>query len=195
MDFFSWGALASLVINAVVSVLASWFVASIYFKKVTRAEKIADQIRSGLQKALLPIIHAQFFDGQKSFRVHPHQPPPKNQDIPFVEYALFSEKRFCAGQKIEVLLKLKDTGFDLDNPAGVSVRDHEGRALGVVPIGLGYAKVTLHISSKALPGERELTVDLTDIGEHRNSVPNRNVQTLPFVIEKELQHDRQYSVA
>ncbi|MDE2183473.1 MAG: hypothetical protein KGJ78_10680 [Alphaproteobacteria bacterium] len=182
MLYLSWAAVGGLALNVVISVLSSWAVAAIYFRKETRAEKIGDQIRSGLQKALFPIIYPQFFDDSRALKVHPLQSAPRDKDIPYVEYALFNKRSYRPGERAEVLLKLLDLGFDLLNPDGVTVRDHLGNAVGVVSAGLGYARVAFHIADTVHPGSHDITVQLQDLGEHKKSVPNANVQTLQFVV-------------
>lgn len=171
-------------INAVVSVICSWLVASVYFRKVTRAEQVAEQIRHGLQRALLPTLHPHFFDQERSLSIYPEQNPPGNADIPYVEVARVTPRRVGPGGKLDVLLKLRDSGYDLDNPEGVSVHDHLGRAVGVTSLGLGFCRCTIPIEDIPASYEGEITIELRDAGLHTRRVPNQNVQTLRFTIEK-----------
>jgi hypothetical protein len=175
---------AETVVSTLVGVLAGWGATHYYFMKSSAAERIAEQIKVGLQKALIPILYPHFYNPERAVTVYPEQPPPQNMDVPFVEYAIYGEKVIRSGQAVEVLIKLRDVGSDLDNPHGVTVRDHRGNRLAVVPLGLGFARVTFHTVADERPGPRRLTVDLQDMGDHTRGVPNRNVQSLLFVISQ-----------
>lgn len=173
-------------LNAIISVLCSWLIASIYFRKVTRAEQVSEQIRHGLQRALIPTLYPQFFDQGQSLSVYPVQDPPTNSDVPYVEVARLTPRIIRPGAKLHVLLKLRDSGYDLDNPAGVLVRDHRGRAVGVTSLGLGFCRCAILIEENPASSEGEITVELQDTGFHSRGVSNHNVQTLRFVIEMEV---------
>jgi hypothetical protein len=185
----------SLAANAIISVLCSWVVAWVYFRKVTRAEQVGEQIRHGLQRALLPTLYPQFFDQERSLSVYPDQRTPANQDIPYVEVARIHPRIIAPGSKFEVLLKLRDAGFDLDNPDGVSIRDHHGQAVGVIGLGLGFCMCTVHVEKSPASYAGSLTVELKDIGAHTKAASNHNVQTLRFLIEKETHDARQAPAA
>ena len=174
---------ANIFLNAIISVVCSWVISAYYFRKESRAEKISDQIRNGLQRALLPIIHPQFFDSQSSHTLTPLQPKPKNTDIPHIDYAILSFRPNSNNTRVELMIKILDTGYDLENPEGISIKDHTGGYVGVVSIGLGHCKCTINIGDNPIPGVYEITVEMADSGLHRRATPNRNVQTLPFIIE------------
>jgi hypothetical protein len=177
-----WSVLANFAVSSAVGAITSWVVSSYYFHKTSRAEQIADQIKAGLQKALVPVLYPRFFDPENSVTVYPNQPPPANTDIPHVEFVLFSKKIIRPGQRTDVLIKLRDSGFDLENPHGVTIRDHKENPLGVVPLGLGYVMATFHTALDDHSGSHSLTVALQDLGEHAKSSPNHNVQTISFPI-------------
>ena len=165
-------------VNAAVSVACSWLVAAIYFRKETVAERIGSQISSSLRMALIPVLYNEFFSVDSSGEVRPKQPPPKNLDVPHVEYAIFAQQHVCCGDSVEVLIKLLDTGSNLDNPRGVSVRDHEDRPLGVRGLGFGFCRCTLNIAADARPGPRVLTIYLQDEDKHECT------QNVAFRVEK-----------
>src|SRR4051812_7850075 len=123
MPSFDWTWLGNLVLSSTIGALASWIVSKYYFHKISRAEQIADQLKGGLQKALIPILYPRFFDNENVLTVYPKQSTPTNLDIPHVEYATFSSKFIGINQRTDVLIKIKDDGFDLDTPRGVTVRD------------------------------------------------------------------------
>lgn len=176
------GTFIGLALNAIISVVCSWIVGSYYFRRVSRAEKIADQIRYGLQQALLPIIYPKFYDPYKSDVVRPSQSPPKNTDVPYIDVVRFSMKTISPGENLDILIKILDSGLDLDNPAGISVHDYRGRPVGVIAIGLGHCICSINVDMDVEPGIHNITVELVDRGAH-NSKPHRNVQTIPFVIQ------------
>jgi hypothetical protein len=174
----------NIIISSVSGAAVSWAISHYYFRKETRAEVIADQIRNGLQRALIPVLYPQYFRQEKRLVVHPTQPIPKNLDVPHVEYAIFADGSIHPGQKVDVLLKVRDLGFDLPNPDGISIRDHRNNALGIIPLGLGYVETTLHTFPEDHPGPNKLTVELQDLGVRTKSVPNKSVVTLGFIIVK-----------
>lgn len=175
---------ADTLISTLVGVFAGWATTHLYFRKATPAEKIADQIKTGLQKALLPVLYPHYFNHEKALTVHPEQPAPPNTDIPHVEHAVFAEKTVRVNQKADVLIKIKDTGFDLVNPTGVMVRDHKDNRLAVVPIGFGFVQITFHVAANERPGIHRLTVELRDLGHHTRGKPNQNIQSLLFTVVK-----------
>lgn len=182
---FDLAAFINLVISSIIGVLTGWGISRHYFKKVAPAEIIADQLRSGLQKALMPILYPHFFNKENSFIIHPEQPGPTNKDVPSVEYAVVRGNAIFSNQRVEVLIKVIDLGGDLDNPNGISIRDHKDNHLGVVAIGLGFAHFSFHTSNDAA-GPQRLTVTLQDEGHHVGNRKNRNVQTLPFSVLPEI---------
>jgi hypothetical protein len=170
-------------VTAVISVLVSWIVARIYFRKRTPAELIGEQIRRGLQSALMPTLYPQFYDEASSIVIHPQQPAPANKDVPHVDYARLSPRLIRPGAKLDVLMKVLDLGYDLVNPGGIHVRDHRGRKLAVVGVGLGFCKFSVLVAEAEEGGAAEITIDLTDLGSHTKGKPNSNVQSLPFIVE------------
>lgn len=172
-----------LILNAVVSVICSWIVASIYFRKESRAESIAEQIKRALQQTLPPISHPRFFDEGNSRVIYPEEPLPANTDIPHVEFVRLDHSNILPDMRLGLLIKLRDTGFDLDNPQGVTLRDWSGNMLSVSGIGLGYCTSTVHIPAEIEPGPYRLTIELADAGVLRTYIPNRNSQTLLLVVE------------
>jgi hypothetical protein len=170
-------------VTAVISVLVSWIVASIYFKKRTPAELIADQIRHGLQGALIPTLYPQFYNQAGSIVIHPQQPAPTNKDVPHVDHARLSPRFVGPGGRLDVLMKVLDLGYDLVNPSGIYVRDHRGSAVAVVGVGLGFCKFSVLVDDADQGGVAELTIELTDLGSHTKGKPNKNTQSLPIFIE------------
>jgi hypothetical protein len=151
-------------------------------RRNTRAERIAHQIKVALQQTLFPVLHPRFFRADVPV-VFPDQSPPRNKDIPHVEYARFERKFVYPNREVDVLIKVADGGFDLPNPAGIAIRDHRDNQLGVVPLGLGFVITTFHTSIDDQPGVRRLTIRLQDRGEHSTVGPNECIQTLPFTID------------
>lgn len=174
------GAIANIAIGGIISAAISIIVSNHYFKKESRSEKISNQVKLGLQKALFPALYPQFFNPETSQIVRPIEPAPRDKDVPFVEYALINHKSIRPGTKVEILIKLRDDGFDLDNPRGVSVRDHHQNSLEVSPLGLGFMRIVLRTPKSDLAGDYHLSVFLKDEGVNNNLVPNTNIQTLVF---------------
>lgn len=168
----------NIILNVVISVLCSWAVAAYYFRKETGAEKIGDQIRYALQHALFPVLHSEFFSENASGAVLPEQAIPRNNDIPHVEHVRFNLRDIKQGDTVGILLKVRDLGYNLDNPAGIILRDHEDRPLGIVPLGLGFCRSAAHVADECLPGPHCLTVELRDEAGHSN------VQTIAFLVAK-----------
>jgi hypothetical protein len=175
--------LANTIISTLLGGAIGWFIAGYYFHKPSRAEKIVDQVRFGLQKSLFPILYPDFFDPRSSIIVHPEQPAPADKDKPHVDCAFFKDGVINLNQTVEVLIKVMDLGFDLENPQGISIRDHRGNDLHVIPIGLGHVKTEFRTAFDDRLGTHRLTVTLQDTGEHRG-IPNHNVQSLAFTIRQ-----------
>lgn len=172
-------------LNAVISVICSLAVANYYFRKVTPSERIVDQIRYGLQHALFPTLYPHFFDQDRSILVHPEQAVPVNTDMPHVELARISPYPVTTESNVEILLKVRDFGYNLANPEGIKVRDHQGRVTGVVALGLGFCRCIIPIEF-APKSPMTITIELEDSGEHSRGVPNRNVQTIVIPLERKM---------
>lgn len=177
--------LLNLLGSAVVSVLCSWLIAAVYFKKKSPTERVARQIQKALKQSLIPILYPHFFDQERSIVIYPEQPAPEDQDVPRVEYARVSPRDIFPGTSVEVLLKLIDLGLDLDNPGGVRARDHRGRSAGVVGLGLGFCRFRFVVEETETKAKTQLTIELADKGEHCRGKRNRNVQTFPFIVQWE----------
>jgi hypothetical protein len=178
---FSVEMLATIILSAIISTLTSYGIIR-YAQGDSRAEKIAEQIKIALQRSLFPVLYPHFFDSETSLVILPDQHAPMNADTPHVECARFSKNRFNQNEKMDVLIKVADSGFDLVNPIGIKVRDHKDNALGVVSLGLGFLLTTFYTTPDDRPGAYKLTIELQDLGEHTGGNPNQNVQTLSFTI-------------
>ncbi|MEP0709483.1 MAG: hypothetical protein ABJL17_16270 [Parvibaculum sp.] len=189
---FDLASIASLSLGALIGAATSWAISNYFFHRETRAEQIADQIKVGLQNALFPILYPSFFDPEKALSISPEQPLPEDTDIPHAEYVIFGARSVVSGQKIDVLIKLRDSGFDLVTAVGVSLRDHRGNSIEILPIGLGYVRAAFRTFSDDLVGVHKLTIALKDLGSHSKSGPNKNVQTFKFVIEQGGYDDQRY---
>lgn len=172
------------VISTFVGMVSGWITAYYFFKKARPADKVFDQIKYGLQNALLPILYPKFYDPDRVLTVYPEQVSPQNTDIPFVEYAIFSEKAIYRNQKIDVLLKIRDSGLDLDVPHGVTIRDHRDNYVGVVAIGFGFVRISFNTGIEDRFATHKLTVNLQDTGEQNGRVPHNNTQSLLFSVVK-----------
>jgi hypothetical protein len=181
MSSFSLEMLATIALSTIIGVLTSYAINK-YSQNGSRAEKIADQIKGALQKALFPVLYPHFFDPETALVIFPDQPTPNKADIPHVECSRFAKKRIYPSEKVDVLIQVVDSGFDLVNPAGIKVRDHKDSPLGVVSLGLGFVLTTFHTTTDDRPGAHKMTVELRALGEHTGGIPNQNVQTLSFTI-------------
>lgn len=173
---------ASIAANAAVSVTCSWIVAAIYFRKVTPAEKISDQIRHGLQRSLFPMLFPRFFDQETALVVAPEQATPANLDVPHVEYIRIDRSTARGGSIADVLMKVRDLGYDLDVPNGIRVKDHRARPVGVVGLGLGFCRFSIPLDVDMGLKLMRITIELADCGEHTKRRPNTNVQTIVFLV-------------
>ena len=108
----------------------------------------------------------------------PSPEPPENKDIPHVEYAVISQQSIKPNTQVEALIKLRDLGFDLENPSGVSVRDHLQRPLSVERIGLGYVEIHFMATTSSEIAHYAFTVTLVDHGGRANT------QSIPFRIDE-----------
>ena len=121
------------------------------------------------------MLFPQFY-GAHAFTILPNQRAPQNTDIPHLEHAVFSRKAIKAGEHVEILLSIRDTGRNLENPSGIHVMDHKQRDLAPRAIGFGYALVAFVADVQAHGGENLITVSLHDLSG------NRNTQSLSFEI-------------
>jgi hypothetical protein len=181
MSSFGLEMLGVITLSTIIGVLTSYAINK-YSQAGSRAERIADQIKGALQKALFPVLYPSFFNPETALAIFPDQPAPRKTDTPHVDCARFVKKRFYPNEKIDVLIKVVDSGFDLVNPTGIKVRDHKDNSLGVVSLGLGFVLTTFHTTVDDRPGAHKLTVELRDLGEHTGGIPNQNIQTFSFTI-------------
>ena len=170
------------IFSTMAGIVSAWGLTHYYFKKSSPAERIAAQIKLGLQKALYPLLYPQFFDGARTLTILPEQPQPTDRDVPRVEFAKLVGLTVHCGQEVQMLIKLKDDGFDLDNPRGITVRDHRDNPLAVVPLGFGYIRISFRTADNERFGQHRITVEMIDMGHHTSGTPNRNTQSLVFVI-------------
>jgi hypothetical protein len=157
--------------------LVGWVITHIYYKKVTPTERIAKDLRKGLQQALFPIIHPEFYGDERN-EVIPEPPPPINKDIPHVVLATFDSKNIKANQTVKVLLKIEDSGLNFDNPTGVAVRDHHGVLVPLRFAGFGFVILKFQTKDGDQAGQHSLSVVCTDTGQ----VQNQLAQSLSFYI-------------
>ena len=172
---FDFSAIINLVISGLIGVFTSWIVTHWYYKKNSPSERILKEIEKALPNYFLPVLYPQFFSSE-SAKVLPDPPPPEDKDIPHVEYARLSTSKIPACAFVEVLLKVRDLGLNLENPSGIKIRDQLERDLAIKRAGMGF--VTFKFMTDPLPqsGQCALTVTLEDSnGRH-------NVQSIPFSI-------------
>ena len=160
--------LVNLVISALIGVITSWWISHIYYLKNSPTERILQEIQKGLPNYLLPVVKPQFYRSD-SDKVLPLPEPPQDKNIPHVEYAIFSKRDNYANDQAQALIKVKDLGFDLENPGGISVLDHLQRPLPVQRIGLGYIEVEFIVTPIAAGSNYNLTVSLRDAGGRNNA--------------------------
>jgi hypothetical protein len=171
--FFDVAAFINLVLGTLLSVLTSWLIAHWYFKKKSPAERIGAEIQSDLRRALMPILYPQFYDSSKRLQVSPEQGYP-GRDIPYVKEAIFSQKEFPRGGKVEVLLSIRDSSKNLDTETGIKVYDHKRQSVGVIVIGFSFVTFDLLVAANERTGEHKITVELKD------DLNNSNVMTFKF---------------
>jgi len=172
---FDLPSFVNLVVSAAISVVLSWLIAHWYYRKSGPVERMLKEIKSVLPSYFHPVIYPQFYSSD-IMTVSPDQPFPNDPDTPHIECVTFSKKVIVDGDRVDVLLKVRDTGRNLENPSGISVRDHLERELAVKSIGLGFAAITLRAKLDAKDPLTKLTVTLTD------TAGKRNTQSIPFLV-------------
>jgi len=172
---FDLPSFVNLLLSTVLSVVVSWIIAQWYYRKSGPVERMLKEIKSVLPSYFHPVIYPQFYSSD-IMTVSPDQPFPKDTDTPHIECATFSKKVILDGDSVDVLLKVRDTGRNLENPSGIDVRDHLERELAVKSIGLGFAAITLRANLDSKHPPHQLTVTLTD------TAGKRNTQSIPFLV-------------
>ena len=172
---FDLSSFISTLLSALIGVVTSWIIAHWYYRKTGPVERMLKEIKSALPTLLHPVIYPQFY-GSDAVTVSPSQSFPKDLDIPHIEYAVLSKRTIFDGDFLEVLLKLRDMGRNLENPSGIRVRDHLERDVAVRSNGLGFASVTFRADLKEDIQKNYLTVTLEDASGKRNT------QSIPFFI-------------
>jgi hypothetical protein len=91
-----------------------------------------------------------------------------------VKEAIFSQKEFPRGGKVEVLLSIRDSSKNLDTETGIKVYDHKRQSVGVIVIGFSFVTFDLLVAANERTGEHKITVELKD------DLNNSNVMTFKF---------------
>lgn len=166
----------NIAIGCVLGAIVSWIIAHFYWKLNAPMERVVKELKAVLPHYLQPLRYPQFYTDD-AVTVSPEEAAPKDTDIPHVTHAIFSRKDIHAGDQVEVLLHLIDLKRNLENPSGITAKDHLNRALPVHFNGLGLA--SLEFVAEQLSGETQhkLTIDLAD------TAGNKNSQTLVFTIK------------
>jgi hypothetical protein len=142
------------------------------------------QIKNALQNALIPLLFPELFNPGSSQTVLPEQDRPDDTDVPHVLLARFP-KTISAGDEVNIVFRVYDSGLDLITPSGVKVKDHNDNELAVQALGVGFLQTSFRVRENDRAEQHRLTVILDDIGEHRRGKkPNHLVQTLPFSVTK-----------
>lgn len=166
----------SIILGSIIGALVSWLIAHIYWKLNAPVERVVKELKDVLPHYLHPLRYPQFYT-HDVMKVEAEQEVPKESDIPRVTHAVFSKKDIRDGDKVEVLLHLLDLGRNLENPDGISVKDHFDRDCPVLFAGLGLACFEFTANKTDGKGSYRLTVNLKDTARNTNS------QTFIFTIK------------
>jgi hypothetical protein len=158
----------NIVLSGLIGVITSWFITHWYYLKNSPTERMLKELRKALPNYLLPVVEPQFYRSD-SERLLPFPAPPEDPDIPHAEYAILSDRNPAPNVPLQVLFKIRDLGFDLENPSGVQVCDHLQRQLSVQRIGLGYITVQFITTPLPCSGQYALTITLSDQGGRINT--------------------------
>lgn len=169
-------AFVNLLISSLVGVTAGWLIAHWYYVRAAPVERILKELKRVLPYYLHPVRYPQFYSPSAK-RVEPEQPPPADTDVPHVLYAISSRHAISPGSPFELLLCIRDTGRNFDNPQGLSLEDHRQRSIAPEFSGLGFASAAFIADVDTGVTDYRISIRLRDTSGKENR------QTLLFHIK------------
>lgn len=176
-------AFVNLLISSVIGVAAGWLIAHWYYKRSAPVERILKELKRVLPYYLHPVRYPQFYS-PGARRVEPEQQPPADTDVPHVLYAISSIQELHPGTQFELLLCIRDTGRNFDNPNGLSLEDSQRHSIDAQFSGLGFARASFVVDAKTDSTTYCVGVRLRDNAGHENH------QTLSFRITPREAHPK-----
>jgi hypothetical protein len=166
-------AFVNLLLSSLIGVASGWLIAHWYWKRSAPVERILKELKGALPQYLHPLRFPQFH-APTAHRIEFDVTRPPDLDVPRLVSVVLSRNPVAPGAAVELLLNFVDRGRNFENPAGLQIHDHCGRAVKAHFAWLGYATATFEATP--LPGSDSgrITVRLRDTAGHEN------VQTLDF---------------
>lgn len=165
----------NLVISSLIGVASGLLITHWYWRRSAPVERIVKELKLVLPYYLHPIRHPQFYS-PSARKVAPDQEAPADTDVPHIEYAVLSNNVITAGSDFEVMLSIRDTGRNFENPDGLLIRDHVGREVHANFSGLGFASAAIVATPNPTQQVNTITVRL------RDTVGKENEQSISFHI-------------
>lgn len=147
-----------------------------FFIKGKAVAILTSWMANNLGEVLIRQMLPQFFNSA-SQNCNPTQPPPTDLDAPHLDIVIVNQTKTSSSQKLEILFRVSDEGWNFQMATGVSLIDMTGIRHAAKNSLFGYMQAEIPILLNQPAGNYTIGFEMRDAPKNGN-LPKSNQQSI-----------------